>query len=233
MNRLVLKSIESFAGKGGEMEAETILKHRASLKSHTSRGNVLTKVCAVAILVLASALGGYAQKLTGNLSPLKGQKEVNVVIDMKGVTVNRNPEDKYIAEQTKNKPEADVAKWMTEWNTDLRRNAYEKVVQGINDEVGKKSLFTAGDYPQAEYTIHFKIINIETGYFAGVTSRPATLNAEVTFVKKGESAPFANVAVPRAMHRMGGTIPYFVTRIAMSFGALGQVTGQVITKNVK
>jgi hypothetical protein len=214
-------------------ESNTAIRQQASPKSHTSRRNMLIRACAAVVIAVLTASGGYAQKLTGNLAPLKGQAEVHVAVDFSDMTVNRKPEADYIASNTADKSEEDAAKWLAEWNTDLRRLAVEKIAQGINDVTGKKNLFTAGDFPDAECTVHVRVINIETGFFGGVVSRPAVINAEVTFLKKGDGEPFASVAIPKATHRIGGTIPYFVTRISMSFGALGQAAGQVVAKNLK
>ena len=52
MERIVFKTSEAAANHGGAMEAETISKNAASLKSHTSKRNLMKKIFALAIVML-------------------------------------------------------------------------------------------------------------------------------------------------------------------------------------
>ena len=65
---------------------------------------------------------------SGNIFPLKGQKEVNVVLDFTGTLVNNQPEESHIAFNTKDKSDEDKAKWLQEWNEDLRLRSYSLLV---------------------------------------------------------------------------------------------------------
>jgi hypothetical protein len=55
----------------------------------------------------------------------------------------------------------------------------------------------------------------------------------VRFVKTGGKSPIATIEVKKSSSKISGAIPYFVTRIAMSFGTLGDDIGKVINKNLK
>jgi len=186
-------------------------------------------VLAVSLFVLGSV---SAQKLSGSLAPLKGQKEVNVVIDFSKTLVNGDPESKYIAEETKEKSKTEKEKWLKEWNEDLRSQAYTVLTNdlGKNLNVG---LFSVGNYPKAEYTINIKVIDITTGFFAGPFTKASMVKAEVKFIKTGGTSPIATVLYKKSCSAISSTIPYFVTRIVMSFGKLGDDIAKTINKNMK
>ena len=75
------------------------------------RSRFISIVFCVALL-LATAKGVSAQKLSGSIAQMKGQKEVNLVIDFSGVMVNNQPEESHIAHSTKDKTEAETAQWL-------------------------------------------------------------------------------------------------------------------------
>jgi len=90
-----------------------------------------------------------------------------------------------------------------------------------------------GNYPDAEYTINVKVKDITTGYFAGIVAKPSGLKAEVTFIKKGETTPIATIPYKTISNKASSYIPYYVTRIVMSFGSLGVNVDGVMNKNLK
>jgi hypothetical protein len=190
-----------------------------------------TRVLLTALLSVA-ALSASAQKLSGNISPLKDQKEVNFVVDFSGTLVNNASEEKYITDETKRKNDKDKEKWLDEWNTLLRSQVYGVLTKEINDKVSDK-FFSVGEYPNAEYTIIVKVKNIETGHYIGISAKASEVKADVNFVKTGETTPFAMIEFKRARNPFGSDMPYFVTRIVMSFGTLGRDTGSAIHKALK
>ena len=177
-------------------------------------------------------VGASAQKFSGSLAPLKGQKEVNVVIDFSGTLVNGKAEKNYIAEETKGKSSAEKEKWLKEWNEDLRSQAYTVLTNDLGKHLNA-GLFSVGNFPNAEYTIKIKVIDITTGFFAGVFTKPSEVKAEVKFIKTGGTSPIATVFYKKSCSAISSTIPYFVTRIVMSFGKLGDDLAKTINKNMK
>lgn len=192
----------------------------------------MNKKSLFAALLLIATIGASAQKLSGNISPLKGQKEVNVVLDFSGVLVNKQSEESHIAFSTKDKTEEEKAQWLTEWNVKLRNDAYERLIVNLNKAANKKG-FSVGNYPNAEYTIYVKVKNIDPGYFAGIMAKASYVWAEVDFVKTGTTAPLATAKYDKVLGKWSANVPYFVTRIAMAFGYLGDSIGSTITKNLK
>ena len=193
---------------------------------------MIKKALFAALFLTATVFGVSAQKIQGDISPLKGQKEVNIVLDFKGTLVNGKAESKYIAEETKDKKEDEKTQWLSEWNEKLRADALSMVIRDINNETGKK-LFSVGEFKNAEYTIIVNVKEITTGYFAGVFARPSAVNAEIHIVKTGTTTPIATIELKKCSSSISSTIPYFVTRIAMSFGELGEDFGELMCKKLK
>jgi len=191
-----------------------------------------TKVLFTVLLSIATIWSVSAQKLTGNLAPLKGQKEVNFVLDFSGTLVNGKAEAQYIEDETKGKTAEEKAKWLVEWNEKLRADAYAKVTSFFNKRMSE-TFFSVGEFAKAEYTITVKVKDITTGYYRGVSARPSMIKSDVSFVKKGETTPFATVEYKNSCSRMSSTVPYFVTRIVMSFGAIGDDLAATVTNALK
>jgi hypothetical protein len=186
-------------------------------------------VLAVCLFVLGSV---SAQKMVGSISALKGQKEVNLVLDMSKMLVNGKAESAYIAEETKGKSKAEKEQWISEWNEKMRADAYSMLAKDL-DKAVKDKWFSVGDYPEAEYTITVKIADLTTGFFAGPFQKPSALKGEIRFAKTNGKTSFATAEFKKVSSKISGTIPYFVTRIAMSFGTLGDNIAKMINKNLK
>ena len=182
----------------------------------------------IALLSIAT-VSVSAQKLSGNLSPLKNQKEVNVVLDFTGTTAESMPEDKYIEVKTKGRTDEEIARFLTEINEQLRSESYTSLT-GKMGNVVNETLFSVGNYPNAEYTIYVKVIDYHPGSFP---MRHSTVTADVRFVKTGETAPFATVSYKKLLGRFSANVPVWVTRTTMAFGYLGDSIGKLMVKNIK
>jgi hypothetical protein len=192
------------------------------------------KILFAVLLSVAMGLSASAQKLTGDISPLKGQEIVNVVLDFSGTLVNGKEEAKFIADETAKKNATDKEKWLKEWNEDLRRDAYNTLILHLNAIVGE-ALFSASDYTDAEYTINIKVKEITTGLFSPFSrvARDSGIKAEVTFVKTGETTPFATVEYKNASNSASSITPPLVPRVLLSFGTLGEDIGATVYKALK
>ena len=180
-------------------------------------------------LLFAATTSVSAQKLSGDLSPLKGQKEVNVVINFSGMLVNNQPEESHIEFFTKNKTEEEKEQFLSDWNVKMREDAYVKLVAEVNKTVAQKG-FSVGDFPNAKYTIYVQVININPGTPMVTNS---IMKADVNFVKTGETAPFASLKYNKFIGRNTSWVSNTVARIAMLFGYLGENIGKTTSKNLK
>jgi len=165
---------------------------------------------------------------SSDISPLKGQKEVNVVINFSEMLVNNQPEESHIEYNTKDKNAEETAQWLKEWNEDLRLRSYNLLINALDHHINKNGLL-AGNHPNAEYTIYVKVKNINTGYFAGIMNKPSKIQSDVSFVRTGETTPFATISY----NMPGLQLPYHVERIALSFKNLGYDLGRKISKNLE
>ena len=194
----------------------------------------MKKVLIAALLSVVTMFGVSAQKLVGSLSPLKGQKEVNLVIEFsENLLVNGKAEDKFLKETlAQKKTEEEKERVLEEWNKDMRTQAYAVLVKSVNDKVSKNH-FTVGDFPDAEYTIVVKVKEIQAGYYAVVSSRASEIKSEVRFIKTGETKPFATIEYKKTSNYFSKSIPYWITRITMSFAQLGAELGFAMSKGLK
>ena len=191
------------------------------------------KVLLAALLSVATVFGASAQKLVGNLSPLKGQKQVNLVIEFsETLLANGKSEAKFLEETTAQKTEAEKEKLLKEWNDDMRTQAHAMVAKSINDKVGKKH-FMVGEFPEAEYTIVVKVKEIQAGFYAVVAARASEIKSEVSFIRTGETTPFATIEYKKTSNYYSKSIPYWITRITMSFAQLGAEMGAAMNKGLK
>ena len=184
------------------------------------------------LLAAATVVSVSAQKLSGDISQLKGQQEVNLVIDFSQTLVNGKAKQVLIDEQTLRKTAEERERYINEWDELLPSQAYDLFTTEINKRLKGKAI-TVGNYPDAEYTINIKLTNIAVGYFAGITQKASALNAELTFVKTGETTPFGTILYKKHSNLASSYIPYFVTRIVMSFGTLGVNAGNIMNKSLK
>ena len=189
-----------------------------------------------AVMIIATTMSVTAQKLMDNLAPFKGQKEVNVVLDFTGTLVNGEPEEDHIEYFIKDKNEEEKEHWLKEWNEDLRIRSYSLFVTHLNNRISKKTGITVGKYPEAEYTIYVKVKNIIPGYGMLAGKKGATVKSskavcevttEISFVKTGETTPFAT----DEYKEYGGSVPYFVERIAKAFFVTAYRLGKNMEKN--
>ena len=94
-------------------------------------------ICGVIALSVAtvnvSAQKVKEQVFSGDISALKGQKELNVVLDFTGMLINNQPEESHITFFTKDKDEEYKSKWLNEWNVIMRDDCYNVLVKGLDN----------------------------------------------------------------------------------------------------
>ena len=190
------------------------------------------KVLFTALFATVIVFSVSAQKLQGDLEPLKNQEEVNLVIDFSETTVNGGSFEKYMAAETKGKSESAKEDWIDDWEEKLPAEAFSLLTISFNDRISNK-YFTLGESKKAEYTIIVKVIDITTGSFAGPFSKPSKLRTEVSFVKKGEKTPFATVEYKESRNSASTMIPNSILRISMSFTTLGEDLSATVSRALR
>ena len=219
------------------MEADTISKNGRSSKSQSSRVNIQTNVLQIifsmkVFFILAftvSITSISAQTLSGNISSLKGKQEVNVEIDFSETLVNNEPEESYISLNTKEKNDEEKAEWLNEWREELPEEAYSQFIKYLNNEINQKGI-TAGDFPNAEYTIHVKVINISPGVSQWKNSN---VSLNISFLKTGQTSPIATIEYKRTWANWSNIYAHHINRICRAFDYVGMNLGKTISNNLK
>lgn len=128
----------------------------------------------------------YAQKIKvtkGSLAVLKGQSEVNCVFTYDNMAVGKfDKEEDYVKDRKDkmNEKEAGTGdKWAAGWVNDRANRFAPKFYELFN----KDGSITAGEKPNAKYTMIFHTSFTEPGFNVGVARRPAFINAEVSVVE--------------------------------------------------
>jgi hypothetical protein len=185
----------------------------------------------VSIIILnLFTFAASAQKLKGDVNFLNGQKNVNIVFDFKGVTIDGDSEEEYVKERMADEKTPEEAEsWKAKWEGAARENFKNIFIKYCNDELKNR---VVGYFPDAEYTIVMKIQDIDPGNFAGPFSNPAKLKSVATFVKTGEEKELASI-VFKKMYHPSGLSPIEFDRILLSFGETGKGLGKLLQKKVK
>ena len=179
----------------------------------------------VVLLAMCAMTALQAQKIKGDASCLKGQSEINIQFDYKGVTYDGDSEAKYLKEEDKAKD----AEWKTAWTSTFRTEKWEpRLIEDLNKEIVKNGM-EVGDFPDAKYTVIVKFIDIDPGSFAGPMSMPARITCTVSFVKTGSKSPFATLELKKVTYK------YFMSpmpeqRVGEAMSCVGEVIGKQISK---
>jgi hypothetical protein len=185
---------------------------------------LMTFICMLAVSV-------SAQKFNPDLSFLKGQQKLNVVIDYQSMTIDKDAEEDFVKQQMANeKSDEDKERWQTNWYGKWRDSYLYAFKQGANEEIDGK-LIIAQD-KSTEYTIIVKVIDIDPGNFAGPFSNPAKIKALLSIVKT-EDNTIISKAEFKDIYTPVGIAPLIEIRIASAFSEVGETLGEIIKKAIK
>jgi hypothetical protein len=143
----------------------------------------------IGLFLVAATLvsnGAAAQKIRlaeGDLSPLAGEKELNVEFDYKDMKVGKMTETEYVNKKRDeyNKKEAGKGdNWVKAWEDDRETRFEPKFLQSFNQFSGG---MTAGPLASAKYTMLVKTTFTEPGYNIVVHRVNAQINLDATIVE--------------------------------------------------
>jgi hypothetical protein len=165
---------------------------------------VLAMLALIAIVLPATA---QRIKLTdGSLAALKGQTKLNTEFTYDNMKVGKfDSEDEYIQKKTAeyNKKEAGTGDtWAKAWKSDRAGRFEPKFNQVFTDN---SDGITAGNEPDAKYTLIFKTSFTEPGFNVGVWRKNAEMNGEAWIVETAnKSNVIAKLTVNDAKGRVFG-----------------------------
>lgn len=134
--------------------------------------------------------GANAQKIKqteGNLSFLKGQKELSIeFVYADDLNVGKYTELKYIERKMAKADEKEPGsgkKWLESWQNDRPKYYQPKFIELFNDVMKKKVVSLSEDHESANYLLIVETIFIEPGYNVGVSRKNAYINLVVSIVE--------------------------------------------------
>ena len=180
----------------------------------------------LAVLTISLAVAVQAQKVTGDISRLKGQSQINIKFDYEGVTYDGDSESKYF----KKEDLAKKADWRTAWTSTYRTDKWEpRLTDDLNKEIAKKDM-ECGDFPEATYTIIVKLVDIDPGSFAGPMSVPARITANAIIVNTETNETMATIELKKITHSGYFMNPRPELRVGEAFSCVGEAIGKKLSK---
>jgi len=194
----------------------------------------LIKAFALVLGVAAFSVSSYGQHIKiieGDLSPLKGQKNINTEFTYENMAVGKfKTEAEYVAKKTEeyNKKEPGKGdKWAQDWVADRTGNFDRKFNELFEKHSG---IGVTGSKKDAKYTLIYKTTFIEPGYNIYITRKNAETDAEVWIVEAANpSKVIAKIDVKNAKGRTFGGNDYASgERIGECYADAGKYLGKFI-----
>jgi hypothetical protein len=183
------------------------------------------------VSMLTTGAGALAQKFNPSLAFLKGEKSLNVVFDYQGVTIDGDPEEKFVKEEMDDeKNDEDKQEWKENWYGKWRETYKYAFLNAINLETGET--LSVSEHKDAEYTAIVKIKDIDPGNFAGPFSNPAKIKAIISIIKTSDNSVITKAEF-KDIYTPAGIAPLMDIRIAAGFSELGETLGEIIMKTIK
>lgn len=192
------------------------------------------------ICLVAPLFGVYGQKIkqTGNLSPLKGEKVLNVQYVYDGLLVGKVDEPSYITKKVTeyNADEAGKGdKWKESWFNDRKTRYQPKFEELFNKHMEDAGIVVKDGASDAKFTLIVKTKVIEPGFNVGVVRKSAFINVAVDVVETANpSKPIAQFTIDNVPG--GGAMGYDFDsgfRIAEGYAKLGKSLAGYIAKKIK
>lgn len=180
------------------------------------------------VMLLISGTCLNAQKMvvkSGAIDFLKNQKELLVKYDYSNMAVGKyDKEADYIDLKVKEGNDAEPGKgdkWKEEW-FGKRTSAYEPSFEELfNKGLEKNGLSCSKTAAAAEYSMTIHTSFTDVGYFIGISSKPAYINADITFTKIATNEVVAVITAEK-VPGVGG--------IKESYAKLGKSLAAMIAK---
>lgn len=182
------------------------------------------------VILLMSGAYLNAQKMevkSGAIDFLKNQKTLLVKYDYTNMAVGKyDKEADYIDAKVKELNDAEPGKgdkWKEDW-FGKRTSAYEPSFEELfNKGLEKNGLSCSKTATDAEYSITIHTTFTDVGYFIGISSKPAYINAEVIFTKIASNEVVAVITAEK-VPGVGG--------IKESYAKLGKSLAAMVSKKL-
>lgn len=198
------------------------------------------KKLALVTLFIGFAIIGNAQKIkveSGDLSILKGQKELNVEFVYDGMAVGKFKTEKEYIEKKRLENEAkEVGKgdsWEADWKGDREKQYEPKFIELFNKGGEDFGMSVAKSTAAAKYTVIVKTTFIEPGWNIGITRVPAYINVEISVVETASKNVVSKITMTKTpgMDAMGFDYDSGY-RISQSYAKCGKEFVHLVEKKV-
>lgn len=198
------------------------------------------KFLILTILLTSFALTIDAQKIkieSGNLSPLKGEKELNIEFLYDGMAVGKFKNEKeYVAKKKKEYNEKEAGKgdsFEINW-TESRQFQYEpKFIELFNKYASEFGMKASKKSSSAKYTIIVKTTFTEPGWNVGISRAPAYTNLEISVIETATKSAVAVVTLTKSPGKDAMGFDYDPSnRIAESYAKGGKEFAQFLEKKI-
>lgn len=192
----------------------------------------MKKTCTLFFL-LSLIFNISGQNFKGDLSPLRNQTDIHIIIHFSNLTIDGEKEEDWIKDKIEDKTLEEQNEWLTNWNSIWPDSIYIKeFIDKLNDEI-KDLSFNASKNITAPYTLKITISDIDPGAFAGPFSTEARISGNILIYQSDSSTQIATMK----FHNFKGN-PYFLTpimehRIGNAFARLGEHIGQKLYRALK
>ena len=182
-------------------------------------------------LISVSAIAQKIKLIEGDLSPLKGETALGIKFVYDNMKVGKfDQESEYIAKKTEeyNKKEPGRGdNWAKSWVRDREERFEPKFI----DLFQKETEMTVSRKKPAKYTLVFKTIFTEPGYYIYVSKKNARIDAEAWIVETANDKVIAKISVDKVPGRTFGGYDYDTgVRIAECYADAGKHLGKFIKK---
>lgn len=176
------------------MRIERELKKHSSIKIIlyiclvTIRVFKMKKLVLLLFVTMTTLASAQKMKVTsGDFKFLKGEKELNLVMDYSNVKFYKENMDEtaYIQKREKDildsdKDKTEVEKWKKDWEYSKSTTFVDKFLASMNKN---SSLNTAENNTTAKYTLIVETVWIYPGWYAGVMAQPSKVSTVLKFVE--------------------------------------------------
>lgn len=191
------------------------------------------------LLICVSA--GYSQKfkqVSGSLSPLKGQKTINLVYNYDGLKVGKMTEANYITKKTTDYNQDEPGKgdkWRENWIEDRSTRYQPKFEDLFNKNIASLKMEAEEGAVDAKYSLIITTTMIEPGFNVGVTRKPASINMLIELVETSNPDKIlSKTTVLKVPGKDAFGMDYDSgVRISEAYAKLGKELGKYIAKNIK
>jgi hypothetical protein len=194
---------------------------------------------AFSIMAMATASAQKMKVESGSFDFLKGQSELNVVLDFDKATFynEKMTEEEYIAKRkseiTKDKGASEASSWEKDWKASKSGSFKDKFILSFNKNID--SGVKLAENTSAKYTVIVETTWIYPGWFAGVMKQPAKISTRLKFIETGKPG---NVLLVIASENAPGDVGMVGVannndRMAEGYAKTGKSLAKLINKKMK